>query len=262
MRDFEKAAQIFESSFLADEYFDSMSCEFAKNTLINIIKNTETPLAFLLGDPGVGKTYMLHLIKKSFSDTHKILFASDPFTSAESFLQFLLGERYDANLSILDLKESAIAMYRDLDHIIMIDEAQLLDESILEYIRILSDTKVFNFILSMHKDDGMAIVKKPHFASRDHRVVTIGLLEKKEFKHYLESRLLQNGLGSLAESFKDRELSLISRYANGNFRMSKQMLKHLFLIMDHAKINGLEKYVNPNRCVITMAAIDLGFLDE
>jgi hypothetical protein len=30
MRDFEKAAQIFESSFLADEYFDSMSCEFAK----------------------------------------------------------------------------------------------------------------------------------------------------------------------------------------------------------------------------------------
>ncbi|MEA1920562.1 MAG: ATP-binding protein, partial [Campylobacterota bacterium] len=186
MSSFEKASKVFEHSFLKDDYFESISSEFVKNTLLKTIQNEETALVFLLGDPGVGKSYMLQLLKEELTPTHRILMAAEPFGTAESFLQFLLSDHsYDADLSLSQLKEHAIAQYKSTPHVIMIDEAQLLNESILEYIRVLSDSKAFRFILSMHREDGEAVLKKPHFASRDHRVVTIGLLEANEVKHYL-----------------------------------------------------------------------------
>jgi predicted AAA+ superfamily ATPase len=262
MSAFEKASKVFESSFLKDDYFESMSAEFAKNSLIHAIKNEQTPLLFLLGDPGVGKTYMLHLLKEDFTHTHRILMASEPFATPESLLQFLLtGTGHDSGLSLLELKERAVNIYKNIPHIIMIDEAQLLSESILEYIRILSDTKAFRFILSMHREEGELIVKKKHFASRDHKVVTIGLLEQGELKHFLESQLLRHELGNMAELFKTKELVLINRYAAGNFRMIKQMLKRIFSLMDYAKTNALKPYVTPNKCIVMMAAIDMGCID-
>jgi len=262
MSSFEEASKVFENSFLKDDYFDSISAEYAKNSLIKIIQNREVPLTFLLGDPGVGKTYMLHLIKEELSINHKVVMASEPFSTPESFLQFLLSDIVNSShLSLTELKERAITLYKDSTHIILIDEAQLLSESVLEYIRILSDTGAFYFVLSMHKQEGEDIVKKPHFSSRDHRVVIMGLLESSELKHFLESQLLRHGLGNLAELFKPKELASLNEYSAGNFRMLKQMLKRVFSLMDYAKINALKEYTIPNKCIVTMAAIDLGCID-
>ena len=262
MSSFEEASKVFESSFEKDDYFESINAEFAKNTLLKIIRNKEVTLTFLLGDPGVGKTYMLHLIKEELSQTHKVLISAEPFSSPESFLQFLLSDVVNSShLSLSELKERAVTLYKESEHAILIDEAQLLSENVLEYIRVLSDTKVFNFVLSMHKQEGEAIVKKPHFASRDHRVVTMGLLESGELKHFLESQLLRHNLGNLAELFKEKELHRIESYSAGNFRMLKQMLKTIFALMDYAKINALKAYVKPNECIVSMAAIDLGCID-
>lgn len=262
MSSFEKAAKVFENTFLKDDYFESMSAEFAKNSLLHAINREKTPLVFLLGDPGVGKTYMLHLLKEELAQTHRVLMASEPFATPESLLQFLLMDTgHDAGLSLLELKERAINSYKNIPHIIMIDEAQLLSESILEYIRVLSDTKAFRFILSMHREEGELIVKKKHFASRDHKVVTIGLLEEGELKHFLESQLLRHELGDMAELFKTKELRLLNHYAAGNFRMIKQLLKRIFSLMDYAKINALKPYVTPNKCIVMMAAIDMGCIN-
>ncbi len=260
MSTFETAAEIFESSFSPENYFESLSAEFTKNTLIDSIKRGDVPLIFLLGEPGVGKTYMLHLLKKELSDSHRILMAQEPFSTPESFLQFLLG--HDShNLSLSELKERVLVMYQDMPHLIMVDEAQLLDENVLEYIRILSDTKVFNFMLSLHKDEGELILKKPHFASRDHRSVTLGILEPVEVKNYMQSQLLRHGLGDLGTMFADKELKMIATYTSGNFRMLKQLYKSIFTLMHDAKVHGHKDYTTPNSCIVTMAAIDLGCID-
>ena len=268
MSDFLKASEIFDSSFASldnsdsELYFESIAAEFTKNALLKSINTKDIPLMFLLGEPGVGKTHMLSVIQKSLPSDKKILFSSEPFTTPESFLHFILKDQYfDKNLSLPELKEEAVRRFRDVDNLIIIDEAQLLDTIILEFIRILSDSNQFNFLLSMHKEEGEAILSKSHFASRSHSVVTLNILTKNEINKYIESQLLRSGLGNISQIFKSKSIKLLQTLSKGNFRVLKQMLKHTFSIMDYARSNGHKKYTTPNSCVITMAAIDLGIID-
>ena len=262
MSDFLKASEIFNSSFDSKLYFESIAAEFTKNSLLKSIDTKDIPLMFLLGEPGVGKTYMLNVIQKSLSPDKKILFSSEPFRTPESFLHFLLKDEYfNKDLSLPELKEEVIKRFNGIDNLIIIDEAQLLDTIILEFIRILSDSNQFNFLLSMHKDEGEAILKKSHFASRNHSVVTLNILTKNEINKYIESQLLRHGHGNISEIFKSKEIKLLQTLSKGNFRVLKQILTHTFSIMDYAKKNGHKKYITPNNCVITMAGIDLGIIN-
>jgi len=260
MSNYLKASKLFNTTFDTNQYFESLNAEYTKNSLIKAIESGSVPLLFLLGEPGVGKTYMINILKASCLPTKKVLYSSEPFLTPESFLYFLLEDSV-ANVNVSELKSMAVSKYKDIDNLIIIDEAQLLDDKVLEYIRILADTKHFNFLLSMHKVDGEKIVKKKHFLSRDHRVVTLGVLQENEIKRYIESQLLRNGIGDISEMFKKKQIKILSKFSNGNFRMLKQLLKHTFSIMDYAKTHGNSKYVVPNECVLTMAAIDLGILD-
>jgi len=261
MSSFDKASRLFDTTFDTKEYFESMSAEFTKNSLIKSIQTDETPLLFLLGEPGVVKTYMLHLLQHSFP-SKKFITSTEPFSTPESFLHFLLQNvEYDRAMNLTELKMVASEHFKDQDHLIVVDEAQLLSESVLEFIRILSDTTHFKFLLSMHKEDGELIVKKPHFASRNHRVITLGILKPLEIQHYIEAQLLTHELGNLSELFQKPQIKHLSTFSQGNFRVVKQLLKHTFSIMDYAKTNGHNKYVTPTSCVITMAAIDLGVVD-
>ncbi len=261
MSSFREAAALFDTSFDTHEYFESMSAEFAKNALINTVESQQTPLIFLLGEPGVGKTYLLHLIQQHFANK-KILFATDPFRSPDSFLHFLLQESgYSKDATLSELKASAVAHFQTYpDHLIIVDEAQLLDESVLEFIRLLCDTGHFYFLLSMHHDDGMKILNKRHFASRNHRVVTLGVLQHNEIHHYIEAQLLTRSLGNFNELFQKKQITMIEQFSKGNFRLIKQLLKHTFSIMDYAKSHGHTRYVTPTASVITMAALDLGII--
>ncbi|MBN2895563.1 MAG: ATP-binding protein [Campylobacterales bacterium] len=263
MSSYASAAALFESSFDQAEYFESMSAEFAKNSLFSLVEANEVALLFLLGEPGVGKTYLLHLLCEAFKERRRIVMASEPFGSPESLMHFLLQED-EASVAVMTLpqmKERALALYAPTPHLIILDEAQLLDERVYEYIRILADTKSFRFLLSMHAHEGKAIVKKPHFATRDHRVITLGLLQGSELRHYLESTLLRHNMGMLAEGLGNKEFKMIERFTQGNFRLLKQMFRRIFALSDHAKTNGIALHSKPNGCIVTMAAIDLGCLD-
>ncbi|MEA2099023.1 MAG: ATP-binding protein [Campylobacterota bacterium] len=262
MSSYSKASKIFDTSFDSDLYFESIAAEFTKNSLLKAIGSREIPLLFLLGEPGVGKTYMLNVLQNYFSADKKVLFSSEPFSTPESFLHFLLkNEYFDKRLTISELKDEAMNRFNSTDNLIIIDEAQLVDNLVLEFIRILSDTGHFNFLLSMHKREGEEIVKKSHFASRTHTVVELTMLTKSEIKKYIESELLRHGLGNISEIFNQSDVKFIQKLSNGNFRIVKQLLKHTFSIMDYAKINGHDSYAKPNECVITMAAIDLGIIN-
>jgi len=262
MSNYSKASKIFDTSFDSDLYFESIAAEFTKNSLLKAIDSRDIPLLFLLGEPGVGKTYMLNVLQNSFNSSKKVLISSEPFSTPEAFLHFLLKDEYfDKRLTISELKDEAIRRFIETDNLIIIDEAQLLSNLVLEFIRILSDTQHFNFLLSMHKKEGQEIVSKSHFASRTHAVIELSILTKSEINKYIESELLRHGLGNISEIFKQNHIKQIQKLSNGNFRIVKQLLKHTFSIMDYAKVNGHNNYAKPNDCVITMAAIDLGIIN-
>ena len=131
----------------------------------------------------------------------------------------------------------------------------------LGFIRILSDTGYFNFIISMHKDEGAEILKLKHFASRTHTVMKLEKLTRYEILNYIHAQLFRNALGEYVENFTVKEVKQIDSYAGGNFRQMKQIIKHIFSILDYANLNSKIGYNKPNRCVITMSAIDLGIID-
>ncbi len=261
MSKLEKASELFETSFDVSQYFESLSSEITKKLLIEGILDEKVPLVFLLGESGVGKTYMLNVVMATMEEKD-FLFASEPFSTPESFLQFLLKDYgYEKSMNLTELKEMAVDIYKYNKTVVMIDEAQLLSETVLEFIRILSDTNSFTFILSMHKKEGEELLQKQHFLSRNHRVVNLEKLADNEVLKYITSKLLQNNFGELAEMFTQKQVGYIQKFSNGNFRNIKQILKHSFLIMDYATKNNHTKYATPTKCVITMAAIDLGFID-
>lgn len=262
MNSYADASNIFNSSLNVNEYFESVAASYVKSNLIRVIDSNEAPLIFLLGEPGVGKTYMLNIIKEEYILKKRVLFSNDPFLSPEDLLHFLLKNRNLKNdIPIGKLKDMAIEAYSGQENIIILDEAQLLNENVLEYIRILSDTGYFNFLISMHSQEGREILKKKHFASREHIVMVLERLDVKDTLKYVHGQLFRNSMGEFAQMFKQKQINQIYNLSKGNFRVLKQLLKHTFSIMDYARNHGHKSYTTPTKCVITMSAIDLEIID-
>ncbi|WP_457595930.1 AAA family ATPase [Hydrogenimonas sp.] len=265
MRDFKAAARLFEDRVDRDDYFDAATAELTKSTLLALVSEPERRPIFLLGDPGVGKSKMLHTLAKHFAQEEPrrlVVHLQEPFFGPEPFLKRLLEAAGEAPAGELEeMKKAAVACYGECEHLIMIDEAQLLEEPSLEFLRILSDTKAFRFLLSMHREEGEAILQKPHFKSRSHKVVEIGRLDRAEVGEYLNTTLLKEGFGDLAALIDNRSTKRIHRYAEGNFRQVKRMAQSMFELMGHAQANGMRRFMRPGRCLLDMAAIDVGLLD-
>ncbi len=265
MGDFQKASKVFEDRVDRNDYYDAASSELSKTTLLTLIDKEERKPIFLLGDPGVGKTKMLHTLKEALrerGDKRVIVHLEEPFFDPPTFLRRLAKEAdLDAEDSLDDLKSRIVGHFLEHEHLIMIDEAQLMDEGSLEFLRILADTKAFRFLLSMHKKEGEEILEKTHFKSRSHQVVEIGRLDVVEVGEYLTTTLLREGLGEIVTLIDKRVVRRIHRYSGGNFRNVKRMTQVFFELMEYARSNGIKKYRKPNACLLDMAAIDLGLID-
>ncbi|BBG64919.1 transformation system protein [Hydrogenimonas sp.] len=262
MLDYKKAALLFEDRAESGDYFDSASAELSRTTLRSLICEDERKLLFLLGDPGVGKSHMLETVAEEMKGERLIVHLKEPFFEPKEFLERLLREAGEPTGGEIDgMKRAAVDIYGQREHLVMIDEAQLLDEKSLELLRILADTKAFRLLLSMHKREGEEILARPHFRTRSHRVVEIGELSEDEVRRYIESRLGKSGLGDISGMFGPRHYKRIYRYSGGNFRTVKRMMQTLFELMRHAKENGLSKYSVPSDCTLDMAALDLELID-
>jgi len=265
MRDFEDAKELFADIIDTKYYFDSVSTEIAKNKILDAVYEKNAPLIFVIADPGEGKSYILKLTNEQLKDKQLTIFIDHPFFDKRDLLKMLYeakGLSFDRNINFNTLKEKLIKEYKDTKHTIFLDEAQLLNEEQFELIRILSDTKVFQFVLSMHKEEGLKILQKKHFKSRTKVIITLQSLKNNEIGRYIYSTLLKNGHGDIANIFTKKAVKKISFYTKGNFRTVKKYLYALFGLLTYAKRNGLEKYQNLNNCILTMCAIDIGLVNE
>ncbi len=265
MRDFNSAKEIFKDVIDTSFYFDSLSAEFAKKMIRDFIFQKNVPLMFMIGDPGVGKSYLLRLIEKEIKHKYLTVFLDNPFFDKKDFLELLYkakGLNFDKDKNFNDLKNEIIREYKDIKHVIFIDEAQLLSEEQFELLRILSDTKVFKFVFTMHKEEGKEILKRKHIKSRDKSVIEINGLHKNEVLRYIQSSLISNSFMEIAQMFSKNHALKIARYSSGNFRVIKRFLYKLMVLLDFAKKNSLKRYEQINSTLLLMVAIDLGLTNE
>jgi len=265
MRDFELAESIFKDNIDSKHYFDSISAEIAKNKINEAIDERNAPLIFLIGDPGVGKSYILKLLNEKLRDTHLTIFLDHPFFDKRDLLKLLYeakGLAFDKSISFNSLKDELIKEYKNTIHTIFIDEAQLLNEEQFELIRILSDTKVLQFVLSMHKEEGSTILAKKHFKSRTKVIINYGNLDTSEVYRYIQSSLISNSHAEIALLFSKNHAKKIAKYTYGNFRTVKKFLYVLMKLLSYAKKNGIKKYQTINNDLLMMVALDLGMIHD
>lgn len=265
MRDFENAKEIYKDIIDTNFYFDSTSAEVAKTKIKDAIKERNAPLIFIIGEPGVGKSYMLKLLNEEIKNEQLTVFIDHPFFDKRDLLKLLYeakGLSFNKDVNFNTLKEELIKEYQNTTHTIFIDEAQLLNEEQFELIRILSDTKVLQFVLSMHEEEGREILQKKHFKSRTKVVVEYGKLDFNEVYRYIQSSLIASSYSEIALMFSKKDAKKIAKYCTGNFRTIKKFMYVLMSLLDYAKKNGLKKYQKINSDLLLMSALELGLAHE
>ena len=265
MKDILKAKEIFLLDEIEDNlHFDSIAFEVAKNELIDAIKAKENPMIFLVGDPGCGKSYLLRYLQKKEKDLNIVKYFTYPFFDEKEFLEILfslIDKNEQKRLNIEEITLHLKKKFNNLEHVIIIDEAQHLTEELVELIRILSDQGIFQFVLSLHKKEAEYVLSKPQYKTRNPKKVMLDYLNDEEVLRYIQNMLLNHNLSHFAINFKKSYIKMIREYTNKNFRAIKKFLATLFSILLEANKRNLNKYSKINKHTIIMSAIDTGMID-
>jgi len=265
MKDFEAAKEFFKDTVDPSFYFDSISSEIARTNLKNAIGDATVPLIFILGESGVGKSHMMRVMYQETSVDSSILLIEYPFFDSCDLIRILYENRnmfFDRSKSPGESMDDLLEIYAETPCTIFIDEAQLLRYEQFEFIRVLSDTKLFQFVFAMHKEEGMALLEKKQFKTRSKLVIEYGNLEENEILRYIQTLFMGHTHNEIGAMFTKNEARVIGRYAKGNFRMIKKFLYTLMKLLDYTQKKGLSKYRKLNSCILTMAALDIGLIDD
>jgi len=251
------AAKRLEENVNEGNYFEAQSGIYALRRIQALLETTFPQMMFLLGEPGSGKSFLLHHLERLYVQKRLCVLIENPFLTPLQLLQRLLTckgiEAHSADVEALRLQ--AVQAYAGTDHLIMLDEAQLMSAQLREFVRILSDSKVFYFLIAMHKKEGEEMLASPHFHSRPHQVIFLGDLQPGECMPYLAKELQSLGFWEVREFLGERLVLQAWRYSHGNFRNFKKCFYHLFLLLEHAKTHGKKGFEKPSLLLLRMAAI-------
>jgi len=218
----------FRDKIDVNDYFSYINFEMVKEELL-LSKNN---IIFLLGEPGSGKSFMLNYLYNKYPD--KFILQQEPFFSKEEFL----------------------SLHPDLgDKTILVDEAQLLDEKMIEFLRLLSD-KSNRVVFSMHEKEGEQIAEMKHFKSRYTHKIYMKKLTYEDFENYVLSKFITHQKQGLIDR---KILKKIFKLTKGNFRFSKKFIFTALSLLDYSLRNSL-KYKKIDNCIFEMSAIELGLL--
>ncbi|MBE0496798.1 MAG: AAA family ATPase [Campylobacterales bacterium] len=251
------AARVLEENTKEGNYFEAQSGIYALKRVQTLLETTFPQMMFLLGEPGSGKSFMLHHLKRLYEKKRLCVLIENPFLTPAQLLQRLLsckGVVVDSS-DVEALRLQAVEAYAGVDHLIMLDEAQLMSAQLREFVRILSDSKVFYFLIAMHKKEGEEMLSLAHFHSRPHQVIYLGDLQPAECMPYLTKELHSVGFFDVEALLSKRLVAEAWRYSKGNFRNFKKCFYHLFLLLDYAQTQQKKEFAKPSLILLRMASI-------
>ncbi len=229
----------------------------------------QKPLKMILvfGKPGTGKSMMLNKLYKELSAKQKVVYIQTPVIDEVEFFKVLAYEIFRFNtpehLNFTQFME--IANHYDLQTtpIVILDEAQLYSESLMEKIRLISDSRKIKFIFALHKTEKEDLIAKEHFQTRIWESQELQNASASELTIYIQKKLLRANYFELANMFTDASVKHIHQFTNGNYRDTNKLLYGLFEIGSWYEDNEPSK-INfsaiPTK-LIEMAAIHTGFID-
>jgi N-acetylmuramoyl-L-alanine amidase/type II secretory pathway predicted ATPase ExeA len=183
----------------------------------------------LIAEPGMGKTTLLYQLLEQLRENARTAFLFQTQCDSREFFQYLLSE-----LNVDTRAMGLVAMHNKLNEILfaellagrrfvlVVDEAQDLDDSVLETVRLLSNfetsnTKLLQIVLAGQPElaDKLA---QPQLAQLMQRITVVSYLEPlspEETGRYIEHRLKVAGYSGEAALFAPEAAELIARASEG-----------------------------------------------
>ena len=263
---FSNSKDVFLDTVNAKDYIQLDRIATIYQSLLNSVKK---PLKMILlyGKPGTGKSMFLSKLYHDLSKTQEIHYYMTPILDESEFYKSIAQDLYGIKdsgelnftqiINILKGKNS-----KDVP-IILLDEAQLYSDTLMEKIRLLSDTRKIKFVIALHKTKTEDLIAKEHFQTRIWESIELKNATATELKLYIQKKLMKANCFDSANMFSIGSVKLIYKLTDGNYRDTNKLLNTLFEIYEHYQNNAPHK-ININKIhnkIIEMSAIHTGLLN-
>ncbi len=235
-------------------------------------ESLDKPLKMILlfGRPGTGKSMLLNKLYHDLKDTKEIHYFDAPILSEKEFLkrvyEKMSSQKIPQNMRVnfdgllrycQNLKGKREVMF-------LLDECQLYSEALMEKIRLLSDTRVVKFVITLHKTENEELIAKEHFKTRIWEVIELKNANIEEIEIYIKRKLLQKGFVGISDKITKREIKFIHACTKGNFRETNKLLYTVFNIYEYYDLHRPEKIKGTkfSKKILEMAAIKIGYIND
>ncbi len=225
-------------------------------------------MILLYGKPGTGKSMFLNKIHTDLSPTQSIYLYKTPILDESEFYKVLAQDifatRYNGELNFTQFMKIVEKKEFKETPVVLLDEAQLYSEVLMEKIRLLSDTRTVKFVITLHKTEKEDIIAKEHFQTRIWETIELENASSSELKIYIQKKLMKANCFDSANMFTNKSVNRIHNITNGNYRDTNKLLYTLFdlyaLYEKSSRLSNIRTDHVPNK-LIEMAAIHTGLIN-
>jgi Cdc6-like AAA superfamily ATPase len=194
--------------------------------------NKPLKMILLYGKPGTGKSMFLTKLHKDISSSKVVHLYSTPILDESEFYKILAQDifdtKYQGELNFTQFMKIVSTVKLPNIPIVLLDEAQLYSDILMEKIRLLSDTRTVKFVIALHKTEREDLIAKEHFQTRIWETIELENASVAELKIYIQKKLMKANCFDTASMFVDKNISLIHKFTSGNYRDTNKLLYTLF----------------------------------
>ncbi len=240
------------------------------STIYQSLKSSvKKPLKMILlyGKPGTGKSMFLSKLYQDLFKTQEIHYYSTPILDESEFYKSIAQDLFeikdDNELNFTQMIK--ILKHKSSDEIplVLLDEAQLYSDNLMEKIRLLSDTRKVKFVIALHKTQKEDLIAKEHFQTRIWESIELSNATVIELKIYIQKKLMKANCFDSANMITNSSIKLIHKLTDGNYRDTNKLLNTVFEIYSYY-YNNNRRVINTDKMsnkIIEMSAIHTGLID-
>lgn len=259
---------LFTKSVATKKRYESKDYQNVMSRL-NYLKEIKG-IGLLIGSPGLGKTFTLRCFTENLNrDLYKVLYISpinlgkfEFFANIARQLNIDPGPCYKDQLyHNIQFEIKRLVTEQRIQVIIIIDDAQNLQESIMSNLKILfdyqMDSKDYVTLILCGSEDFRKTISKVEYESLQQRIVVnykFNGLERKEVKEYILSKL--EASKQKANLFTVPALNGLSNASKGNPRRLNSLVLNCFIIGYQNKKEKIDEEI------VRMAKEELDFMEE
>ena len=258
---------VFIDTVNSKDYVQLDRVSIIYQSLKNSIKK---PLKMILlyGKPGTGKSMFLTKLHHDLSPSQNIYLYETPILDESEFYKLLAQDifetKYSGELNFTQFIKIVNSKKLESIPVVLLDEAQLYSEALMEKIRLLSDTRTIKFVITLHKTQKEDLIAKEHFKTRIWETIELKNSSKSELKIYIQKKLMKANCFDTANIFTEKTVHKIYKLTRGNYRDTNKLLYTLFdLYLSYEEKDRLHKISThkiPTK-LIEMAAIQTGLIN-